>query len=115
MRAPLGCSCWGDFLGTASLVEMGVFTAHLTKAGGRRRQLDSIRRKGLRGTLELLLSVGSQFFLPPGRALIRTAASIAPANVTFTLLTIYGPDFPTEYRNARSERQTHCRPKCDRS
>lgn len=115
MRAPFGCSCWGDFLGTASLVAMGVFTSRLAKAGGRHRQLDNVRRKGLRGTLESLLSVGSQLFLPPGRASIRTATSIAPANVTFTLLTIYGPDFPTEYRNAHSERQTHCRPECDRS
>lgn len=115
MRAPFSCSCWGDFLGTASLVAMGVLTTRLTKVGGRRRRLDNVRREGLRWPLKWLLSVGSQFFLPPDRVSIRTATSIAPANVTFTLLTIYGPDFPTEYRNARSERQTHCRTKCDRS
>lgn len=41
--------------------------------------------------------------------------SIAPANVTFTSLTIYGPDFPTEYRNAHCERQTQCQTQCDRT
>jgi len=52
MRAPLGCSCWGDFLGTASLVATGVFTSRQTKAGGRRKRQDNVRRKGLRGALE---------------------------------------------------------------
>ncbi len=84
MCAAFGCSCWGDFLGIATFVVTGVFTIRLAKAGNRRKQRDNVRRKGLRGTVDALWSVGSQFFLPSGRGIFRSVISIAPANVTFT-------------------------------
>lgn len=61
-----------------------VFAFRLIKVGDRHQQRAEVRRKGLRGTVDALWSVGSQFFLPSGRGIFRSVISIAPANVTFT-------------------------------
>lgn len=84
MLATFGCSCWGDFLGIASLATTDTSVLRRAKVGDRRKQRVNVRRKGLRGTLDTVRYVGSQFFLPSGRGIFRSAISIAPANVTFT-------------------------------
>lgn len=73
----------GGFSGNRFFGHDRRFCVGQAKVGDRRKQQSNVRRKGLRGTLNVLWSVGSQFFLPSGRIVFRTASSIAPANVTF--------------------------------
>lgn len=94
---------------------IGTLVVRFGSVSNRRRNRSTCHRKGLRaGCVTGGLRRVTGLLPTQSTGTDRLAIGIAPANVTFTSLTIYGPDYRYDNRNARPEPQAHCVSGCSR-